>query len=76
MYWVPSICYPKGVQVPNNHILSQNLYYNSHHPKPKDLIIGYLDALGYVFQIKWPHNGSERDDQHGVEGFGRENTAK
>ena len=31
------------VQVPNNHILTQNLYYNS---KYKDLIIEYLDPLG------------------------------
>ena len=31
------------VQVPNNDILAQNLYYNYYHPKPKYLIIGYLD---------------------------------
>ena len=31
------------VQVPNNHILTQNLYYNYYYPKPKYLIIGYLD---------------------------------
>ena len=30
------------VQVPNNHILTQNLYYTYNHPKPKYLIIGYL----------------------------------
>ena len=35
------------VQVPNNHILTQNLYYNSYYPKPKYLIIGYMDPLGY-----------------------------
>ena len=34
------------VQVPNNHVLTQNLYYNSYYPKPKYLIIGYLDPLG------------------------------
>ena len=34
------------VQVPNNHILTQNLYYNYNYPKPKYLIIGYLDPLG------------------------------
>ena len=34
------------VQVPNNHILTQNLYYNYYYPKPKYLIIGYLDPLG------------------------------
>ena len=31
------------VQVPNNHILTQNLYYNYYYPKPKCLFIGYLD---------------------------------
>ena len=31
------------VQVPNNHILAQNLYYNSYYPNPKYPIIGYLD---------------------------------
>ena len=34
------------VQVPNNSILTQNLYYNYYYPKPKYLIIGYLDPLG------------------------------
>ena len=33
------------VQVPNNHILPQNLY-NYYYPKPKYLIIGYMDPLG------------------------------
>ena len=36
------------VQVPNNHILTQNLYYNYYYPKPKYLIIGYLDPQGMV----------------------------
>ena len=36
------------VQVPNNHILTQNLYYKYYYPKPKHLIIGYLDPLGYM----------------------------
>ena len=31
------------VQVPNGHILSQNLCYNYYYPKPKYLICGYLD---------------------------------
>ena len=31
------------VQVPDNHILPQNLYYNYYYPIPKYLIIGYLD---------------------------------
>ena len=32
------------VQVPNNHILSQNLSYSYYYPKPKYLIIGYMDS--------------------------------
>ena len=34
------------VQVPNNHILAQNQYYNYYYPKPKYLVIGYMDSLG------------------------------
>ena len=34
------------VQVPNNHIPTQNLYYNYYYPNPKYLIIGYMDPLG------------------------------
>ena len=34
------------VQVPNNHILTQNLYYNYYYSNPKYLIIGYMDPLG------------------------------
>ena len=34
------------VQVPSNHILTQNLYYNYYCPKPKYQIIGYMDPLG------------------------------
>ena len=34
------------VQVPKNHILTQNLYYNYNYPKPKYLIMGFLDPLG------------------------------
>ena len=34
------------VQVLNNHILTQNLHYNYYYPKPKYLIIGYMDPLG------------------------------
>ena len=30
------------VQVPNNHILAQNLYHIYYYPKPKYLIIGFL----------------------------------
>ena len=39
---------PLRVQVPNNHILTQNLYYNYYYPNPKYLIIGYMDPLGSV----------------------------
>ena len=34
---------PLRVQVPNDHILAQNLYYNCYCPNPKYLNIGYLD---------------------------------
>ena len=34
------------VQVLNNHILTQNPYYNYYYPNPKYLIIGYMDSLG------------------------------
>ena len=34
------------VQVLNNYILAQNLYYNYYYPKAKYLIIGYMDPLG------------------------------
>ena len=34
------------VQVPNNHIHAQNMHYNYYFPKPKYLIIEYLDPLG------------------------------
>ena len=37
---------PLRVQVTNNHMLTQNLYYNYYYPKPKYLTIGYLDHLG------------------------------
>ena len=38
------------VQVPNNHILTQNLYYNYYYPNPKYLLIGYMDPLGNVLK--------------------------
>ena len=46
--WVPGLLgfhvyITLRVQVPNNHILTQNLYYNYNYPKPKFLIIGYMD---------------------------------
>ena len=43
------------VQVPNIHILPQNLYYNYYYPKPKYLIIGYMDPLG---RLTWEDSGS------------------
>ena len=36
------------VQVPNNDILTQNVYQNHYYPNPKYLIIGYMDPLGIV----------------------------
>ena len=39
------------VQVPNNHILTQNQYYNYYYPKRKYLIIGYMDPLVHDTQI-------------------------
>ena len=39
---------PLRVQVPNNHTLIQNLYYEYYYPNPKYLIIGYMDPLGCV----------------------------
>ena len=35
--------YSLRVQIPNNDILAQNLYYNYYYPNPKYLIIGYMD---------------------------------
>ena len=35
--------YNLRVQMPHNHILTQNAYYNDYYPKPKYLIIRYLD---------------------------------
>ena len=34
------------VQVPHNHILIPNLYYNYYYPKPKYLTIEYMDPSG------------------------------
>ena len=34
------------VQVPNNHMLTQNLYQNHYYPNPKYPIIRYMDPLG------------------------------
>ena len=37
------------VQVPSNHILTQNQYYNYYYPKPKYLVLGYMDPLGMSY---------------------------
>ena len=42
--------FPLRVQVPNNHVLTQNLYYNYYYPQPQYLIIGYFDPLGSAFR--------------------------
>ena len=46
------------VQVANYHILTQNLYHNSYYRKPKYLINGYMDPLGYMKSVACmtPHN--------------------
>ena len=33
-------------QVPNNHLLTQNQYYNSYYPNLKYLVIGYMMVHG------------------------------
>ena len=49
-------CKTLRVQVPNNHILTQNLYYNYYYPNPKYLIIGYMDFLGDIIPSPGPRN--------------------
>ena len=43
-----------SVRVPINHILTQNLYYDSYYPKPKYLITGYLDPLRILQGARFP----------------------
>ena len=38
------------LQVPNNHILTPNQYYNFYYPKPTYLIIGYMDLWDSLVQ--------------------------
>ena len=38
-------CVTVRVQVPNNHIPTQNQYYKYYYPESKYLIIGYMDPL-------------------------------
>ena len=61
---------PLRVQVLNNHILTQNQYSNYYYPKPKYLIIGYMDPLGsYVSpSLAWAHDLGSRDVE-GVNGL-------
>ena len=59
LYWVTLIwettisscctksCCTLRVQVPNNHILPQNMYYKQYYPKPKYSVIGYMGSLRY-----------------------------
>ena len=56
---VPLVALCLRVQVPNNHILTQNQYYNYYYPKPKYLIIGYMHPLGLA--IGYTEYFSSRD---------------
>ena len=42
---------PEGVQVPNNHILTQNLYEDYYYPNLQYPSIGCMDPLGYMCSI-------------------------
>ena len=55
------------VQVPNNHILTQNLYYNYYYPNPKYLILGYMDPLGHRRPAS--QRAETRTVRRDVEGF-------
>ena len=44
------------VQVPNNHILAQHLYYNFYYAKHTYVIIGYLDPLVSTLVCRLGHN--------------------
>ena len=54
------------VQVPNNHILTQNLYYDYYYPDPKYLIIWYMDPLGLALS---PSQAVLTIDYHIAESF-------
>ena len=41
-----------SVQVTNNHMFTQNLYYSFCFTKPRYLVIGYLDPLGDSFRVR------------------------
>ena len=48
MWWHLHAYFPLRVQVRNNHILTRNEYYNYYYPKPKYLMIEYMDPLGSI----------------------------
>ena len=50
---MPPCCLKRSLraQVPDCHILAQDLYYNYYYTKPKYLIIGYMDPLGISFMF-------------------------
>ena len=53
LYWLLADTVTLRVQVPNHHILLQDNYY---YPKPKYLIIGYMDPLSKErrgVHLKW-----------------------
>ena len=39
------------VQVPNNHILTQNLFYNHYYQNPEYQIVGYMDPKGLASSV-------------------------
>ena len=45
------LCSPLRVKVPNNHILTPNLYYNYYYPKPKYLLLGTWTLWGPSFWV-------------------------
>ena len=52
------------VQVPNNHILTQNLYQNHYYPNPKYQIIGHMDPLGLIIASSLWSLGPHFLEQH------------
>ena len=40
------------VQAPNNHILTQNVYYNYYYAKPKYLNIGYMGPQPQILNLR------------------------
>ena len=57
-YMFHKLSITKRVQVPNHHILTQNLYYNYYYPNPKYLIIGYIGLrVTLSCSNAYPNNG-------------------